>query len=663
MSFSYVGNRFLEVAKWREILPTLKWATENIYLDTQASPIAGAYSTEKTPYAEEILEDRDRKNIQEQFIFTATQWAKTTLLFICAAKGLDDGAGKAMLVIPTQDMVSTYVKDKVNPFFDGIDVITRKIENVREETKAGKLESALKKTSGASLRIAGNTRHTRSSFTVKDLYVDEARLFGSGHIEELKGRTKAFEKYGRKIMYVSSKESDTCEATLTYNKMRCKKEHRTYCPKCKSLFWAGSKEFYYPKVEDYLKEKGIEQKDFKDYDYISYAIENVAILCPECGNKIDNETREQNIINKKTKFVTIQGDVTKDISVGYKSNTLYSTLTTLEAICLEILNAKGDEEKLSRLWRDYFNEVFEVKLDNIEIKEFTLLGNGLPAGIVPKDTWKLILTIDNQKDHLYYEVNAEGYGAIKNTVAHGKVEGYGIGEDWEAMKEIATKGYPTEDGGVRYIDYVGVDRRGYNEKDFARTDEANKFILEMMEWAEDNGIEGDFIFGMEGVPKISGDAYVKVREDKINITKSGTPIKVISHSNIKIKTRLSMKMNRTIKKQKGDEPRAKEYDKKLMYVNNDIIKDLIDRMEKAEQSGREYKPPKSSYESHYTAEVFNPTKGVFENQHQKRVDYLDCGCMSEGISVYKGVDTATREEYSEEDLEYYLKQAQLFNKR
>ena len=115
MSFSFVGKKFLSV-KWKEILPTVKWATTHITLTTEASPIAGALSFKETPYIEEILNDRDRPNIQEQFIFTATQWGKTSALFICAAKSLDDGRGKAMLVIPTQDMVSTYVKDKLDPF-------------------------------------------------------------------------------------------------------------------------------------------------------------------------------------------------------------------------------------------------------------------------------------------------------------------------------------------------------------------------------------------------------------------------------------------------------------------------------------------------------------------------------------------------------------------
>jgi len=645
MSFSFVGKKFLSV-KWKEILPTVKWATTHITLTTEASPIAGALSFKETPYIEEILNDRDRPNIQEQFIFTATQWGKTSALFICAAKSLDDGRGKAMLVIPTQDMVSTYVKDKLDPFLNGVDTIQNKIQSVREETKAGKLESALKKVPGASLRIAGNTRHTRSSFTVIDLYIDEARLFGRGHIEELRGRTKAFEKYGRKILCVSSKESDECEATLTYEKMKCKKVHKTYCKKCNNMFWAGSKEFYIPTIDEYIKEH--KETEFKFYDYSSWAIKKVAIVCPNCGHHIDNAEREKHIREKKTRFIVEQGDITKDTSVGYKSNSLYSLLTTMEAIANEIIDAKDDEDKLSRLWRDYFNEVYEIKRENVEIEDFLLISNGLKAGIVPKDTWKLILTVDNQKDHLYYELNAWQYGVVKNTVLHGKVEGYGIGEDWNAIFEMIDKAYPTETGELKYIDYIGIDRRGYKQSGVDRTDEANTFILKVMEWAEDNGIEGDFIFGMQGVDKIGADDYIKVKLDKTNTTKSDKSIKVIVHSNIKIKNRSANMLARTIAKVKG-EYGAERYTTKLMYINQDIVDSARERIEEANKRGKEYIPPKYSYESHYTSEVYNEKKNIWENPHQKRIDYKDCGDMSSAIALYKGVDTATPIEDFEDD--------------
>jgi phage terminase large subunit GpA-like protein len=640
MSYSHNGQIFKRVLKWSKYRPSTKWAEEEIILSNEASPITGKFSFDETPHLKEILNDRENDNVEEQFIFTATQWGKTQTLFIQAGKMLDDGDGKGMLVIPTQDMVPTYVKEKIDPFLNSINAIKSKIENKRVETKAGKLESALKVTPASSLRIAGNTAHTRSSFTVKNLFMDEVRLFKSGDVEELRGRTKAFEKYGRKILGVSSKESDSCEATLTYKKMECKKVHHTYCSDCEEMFYAGSKEFGLISVEDYKKLHEIEDTEFEEYKYKKYAIDNIHIQCPECGYKITNDEREKDIREGRTKFIVTQGDPKKDKSIGYKSNTLYSLLTTLEAIASEIIDAGQDIDKLSRLYRDYFNEIYIQNATHIDIQEFLSISNGLKTGVIPKNTWKIILGIDNQKDHLYFELNAYQYGSIKNVVKYGKVYGYGIGEDWEFMREIIKTPLIDEDGNTRYIDYVGVDRRGYNQDDYARTDEANQFIISIMEWQEENGIEGDFIYGIEGVPKISGDMYFKVREDKENTTESGKKVKVISMSNLKVKNRLSLHIGRSINKATGDE-KASKYTTKLMYINQDIVDEAYDRADEATKKGKEYKTPRDAFESHYTSEVYDVKKDIWINDKQKRVDYADCGCMSETIALKQGVDLAT----------------------
>ena len=649
MSFSYAGQKFQSVLKWEKYRPKTQWATDEIHLKNEASPLEGKFSFEETPYLKEILDDSERNNIDMMFVFTATQWGKTTFLLIAGAKQLDDGDGRGLYVIPTQDMVSTYTKEKVDPFIGSIDAIMGKIENQRVETKAGKLESSLKVTPASSLRIAGNTAHTRSSFTVKYLYMDEVRLFKSGNVEELTGRTKAFEKYGRKIYGVSSKESDTCEATLTYEKMEIKKVHHTYCKDCENMFYAGSKDFGLISEDDYKKLFELEDVDFSFYEYKKYAVENISVVCPECGFRINNRQREHDIREKNTKFIITEGNIDKDKSIGYKSNTLYSLLTTLEAIASSLIEAKGDVDKLSRLYRDYFNEVYIQNVADIDVQEFLSISNGLPELQIPDNTWKLILTVDNQKDHLYYELNAYQYGSIKNVVAHGKVFGYGIGEDWEAIFEIIKQPFYDANEKAKYIDYIGVDRRGYNVDDFARTDEANQFIIRVMEYAEENGIDTEnFIYGIEGVPKISGDMFYKVRLDKENTTQNGTPIKVLSMSNLKIKNRLSRHIGRAINKVAGEE-KALKYSTKMMFINQSIIDEANERMEIAQKKGKEYKTPKDAYESHYTSEIYDAVKDIWLNDKQKRVDYADCGNMAECIALKNDVDLATPTEETNEE--------------
>jgi hypothetical protein len=493
--------------------------------------------------------------------------------------------------------INDYLEEKILPFVRGVKALQDKMI-VLSEDKKKKQRAASMNVYGGGVTFTGTTDAERRSKTVKYLFLDEIALYDSGHFLELEGRTKAFERHFRKIMAVSSRKRDGDEMDVNYSTCELKKEWHTYCPGCYGHFYAKRKHFKFLTKGEFLAKNNVNEEAFNLSQYKKEALKEVYVECPECYYRISNAEKDQNIYDKKYKFVIVDGDE-KGRTIGYMVNALAVRITSFETIADLLINAQdiGDDDTLSQLYIDYFNEFYEGESVVVGSSELLSLSNGLPEWVVPKDTYKIYMGVDVQKDHFWIEIKAFCYGRVSHSMWAGRVETFGEIEDiWLHGQHLNGS-----DGNVWNISKMGIDRRGYNDDNVRRTDEVDAFV-EYMVSKYKNGDE-DRVYATEGHSILTGDRAIQIVNSRdMSSNRNKVDIKIIKMSNLYLKNTLSRSIQRSLKKamaQEGEE--GYDFHANLFFINQEEIeRDSISVTSK-------------SYTEQMTAETFdfarNPKTG------------------------------------------------------
>lgn len=597
--YTFMTDKIIESIAWKEEEGTVEWCRDNIYLNQDVTPYTGMISFEKTPWIEEILEDWDEEHIEQFNIMASTQVGKTTIEFCCISKELDTDPCMMQLTIPTDDGVGDFVKTKFDPFFRGIKSLQLKMDLYKTEEKL-RQKGAIKEVSNGMLFILGNTDKNRRSKTVKKIFIDEAALFGKGHIKELIGRTKFFEKTGRKIFIVSSRKYKNDEIEIAYENSYCKKELQILCRGCNEFFYPTSKHFKYMSQQEY-KEKYLLDTIENFNNYKREGKETAHVLC-DCGHKTTSEDLEDLVREKQVRLKIIEGK-SEDTIYGYKLNALATALTKYSTIAEGLIEAGDDPQELQTIYQDYFNETYEFNFIEKEQSDMLLLGNGLKEWQVPQNAYKIYMGVDTQRDHFWVEVKVYCYGSIVHTIYASRVETFAEIEDiWIAGQYLLD-----EAGNIQMISKMGIDRRGFNQSGVRRTDEVDEFVAYMVKKYK-NGDENR-IYATEGHPSLSGDKpFAIVNSKDYSSNRNKLDIKIVKTSNIYLKNSINLKIQRTIAKAKAETESDEgfNYEAKLFYINQDIID--------AEMKGT----VSTSYTRQINAEVYdygrNPKTGKIDTE-------------------------------------------------
>lgn len=631
--FVFVTDKIIDSFEWVEFKNTVDWCKDNIYLSSETSPYTGMISFERTPWIEEILNDCDKPWIEEFDIMASTQVGKTTIEFCFLSKEMDTNPSMMQLSIPNDNDVSNYIAKKLDPFLKGVKSLQSKLIDRKEEEKK-RLKIATKEIAGGTVFITGNTSTARRTNTVRVILLDEVALFGSGHVAEFRGRTKFFEKTGRKILIVSSRKHKGDEIELAYDGAYCKKELHILCKGCNTFFYPTSKHFKYLTKQEYKEQNKIESIE-NNTDYKRKAKNTGRVEC-QCGHCITSKDIEDLVREKNVKLVIVEGN-DNESRHGYKLNALATALTNYSTIVEELIDAGDDDEKLATIYQDYFNETHEIKFEETNSNDMLILSNSLTEWEIPKDTYKIYMGVDTQKDHFWYEVKAVGYNTVTHTLSCGRLETFADIEDiWEYGQSLEDK-----DGGLWMISKMGIDRRGYNQDGVKRTDEVDYFVEYMTQkYGQDR------IFATEGHPKLTGDMACQVVNSRdLSSNRNKIDIKILKMSNIYLKNTMKKAIERTIHKIQGVEEYT-DVENDLFYINEDIIR--------ADSESVNNK----SYTKQYTAEVFDfdrDAKGKQAKEKtwinpQGRDNHLwDCGVIIYGFIKLDKISLA-RKPNEEENL-------------
>jgi len=629
--YRYSGKRLAEAYQREPIRDIQTWAEkEVVFTDLETSPILGNFKTKYSPQYKKLFKIVGRTLTRELFAKWASQSGKSLFGVLVAAHKLDTLPATVIYAQPLKDDISTILQTKINPVLKSIPKLWKKFEDYKETEKI-RTKDAAKKLAGGNFLVKGSGTKDRKSQTSPFIVLDEIGEFEEGAVFEFKERTKSYTKFHPKVIGLSTIVHPKDEICSNFDMCAVKLEWHFICPSCNQNFYPDIDYFKYPSKEQYCKEMGVDEQDMKMIDYIDEAKSKVHMRCPneECQHEINTKIKDQMVFEDMMDWFIVHEDgsteilivenLTTETSFGADMNSFGSYFVTFEDMVENIIKADDDPIKKDKLYRGWFNRFYEGDIEEVEQDDMLLLGNALPEWTIPKDTIRVYMTVDNQKDYLFVQITAFTYGMNPHIVYFGSVENWiRVEELWEYCQ------YLEDEDGERYsASALMVDRRGYNIGEVSRTDEADVFVDHMtQQYGEDR------IYGGEGHPKdIDGKAHiVKNRKDNSNQRRE-LKVKVIKFSNINYKTQLFTYINRSILKAQAvnEEDAGYKYNGKMLFINQDNIErdrkkatnSSLTRMLTAEVLGF-YKNPDTGKVA--TVESYIPIR--------KRNDAIDTTCMA-----------------------------------
>lgn len=562
--FRYRGSRLKEAYKREKKLTTKEWFESQIIINNaQVSPITGQFSTKYSPHLIKLMELWDIPKNREFYAKWSSQAAKSFFLVGLSAKRLDTEPANILYMQPIKHDLPKIVDVKMDPLLKCMPRLWSKFEDykVREAVRS---KRAIKPVAGGNLIVSGSSVKERKSLTVPMIIFDEAAEFENGTIAEAKDRIKTFTKFFPKIFGASTIVHPHDEICTAFDSCQAILEWRFICPTCGENFLQGSDTFKYTKVWEFAQQLQIPIEEINGSDYLEEAKRSVHVECPHCYAKIKNADKDRMIFNGGMDWFFLRGDESAT-SFGLSMNSLGSYFITFETLVEELVKADDVYERVEKIYRSWFNEFYERKVDTVEANDLLLLGNGLEKWTVPEDTIRIYMGVDTQKDHFWWEVKAYCYGKTSHSIAHGRAETFGdLEKIWEIGQDLVT-----EHGEVLYIDKLGIDRRGFNQDGVKRTNEVDEWVRKMTHlWRRG---DENRIYATEGEPHLTGDKpyIIQTRKDETD-NRVKVDIKVVKLSNIYLKTAIRTAMSNTIQRRKSEFP--EDYDGTTQfYVNQTTI--------------------------------------------------------------------------------------------
>ncbi len=322
-------------------------------------------------------------------------------------------------------------------------------------------------------------------------------------------------------------------------------------------------------------------------------------------------------------------------------NSLGSYFVPYGQLIEAIIKADGDEIKLDKIYRGWFNEFYESNQESKTApSDILLTANGLKEWTIPKDTLAVYAGVDVQHNHFWMKITAFTYNNVANLVYAGRIEEY------KQLVDVMERVYYNEDGSTykQGIRRMFIDLGGYVKTETAFSDITNKmekeividktqetrdFIFEFAQYFSKAG-EYDRIIGVRGNQFLAGDEPYSWANTRLTVNnfKDTRQIKTLRANTTALKLNAMQRLYRTIEKVKASDLDS-AYDNKhrLEYINQD----MADRISNTETLTGD------SYINQMTSEIYKYPKDKRGNnkdrkafvQVKKSNHFIDCSMMIE----------------------------------
>lgn len=324
-SAAQILNKAAELLRPPPRLTVSEWADTYRQLSAETAAIPGQWSTDRVPYAREIMDAISDPAVHTVVWQSSAQVGKTEVLNNIAGYFMDYDPCPVLVLQPTVEMAETWSKDRLSPMLRDTPVLTEKVRDPKSRTSGNTI---LHKTfpGGHITMVGANAPAGLASRPIRVVLADEIDRYPASAGSEgdplslANKRTQTY--WNRKRVYVST---PTIKHVSRVERAREQSDDRRYhvpCPHCdgyQELHWSGVE---WPKGEP--------QKAF--------------YRCAHCGMEIEERHKARMV--KRGRWVATRPF--RGVA-GFWTNELVSLFSTWGKMAEEFLDAKGDPETL-RVW-------------------------------------------------------------------------------------------------------------------------------------------------------------------------------------------------------------------------------------------------------------------------------------------------------------------------
>jgi phage terminase large subunit GpA-like protein len=425
----------------------------------------GRWKTSRTPYLKEIMDVMSPQSpVQKVVVIKGTQLGFTEVGNNIIGYYIHIDPRSIGMWLPTDALAERHAKKKLWKMIDTTSVLKDAVFPRNKGTGENSTITQLMFAGGATSIYGSNSTASYRSDSISVAIKDDIDGFvndvdGEGSpIELIDNRTDSYAN--RKIYENSTPTVDGMSHIQTEFEESTQSEYYMPCPHCT------------PKDQSLQNQSNMVKFDIDNFVYTSEDYQltsDVEFSCEHCGGiiKEHNKTWMMDYANG-AKYIDKQEHKVK----GFKVNSFYSPLgwTSWIRIIEEYLKAKkklkeGDDRLMKRFVNTRLAEVYKPMVKKTDADELKKLVVGVDEGVVPTDTWKIVMSVDVQGDHFWYEVRCLLYGVSYHILQYGRAE------TWEDIEHIMREQYYDKDERVYQITVCAVDS-GY------RTDEVYEFCME-----------------------------------------------------------------------------------------------------------------------------------------------------------------------------------------
>ena len=393
-----------------------EWADLYRMLSSESSSESGKWQTSRAPFQKEIMNAVSDKETEKVVIMSSSQVGKTEILLNVIGYYIDYIPCPLMLVMPIEDMIKSFSKDRLTPMINATPALKRKVSDVKSKDSGNTMLH--KKFHGGHLTLVGaNSAANLASRPIRVLLADEIDRFpenvgGEGDPLKLaEKRTTTF--WNKKLVYVSTPTIEGVSRIEKEFKNSTMEEWALKCPEC------------------------------GEYQILIFTplldFETLEMSCEHCGTMHS----EKKWKSQHGKWLVTNTEY-KGKTRGFHLNEMASPWRMWEEIRDEFLISKDDTELLKTFVNTSLGEVWKEKGEVLDYKEVSARAEEYIAEL-PNRVLILTAGIDVQADRL--EIEVVGHGLKNETwgIEYKKIMGDpSKNRVWELLDEYLKKKFKKE---------------------------------------------------------------------------------------------------------------------------------------------------------------------------------------------------------------------------
>lgn len=439
-----------------EKLTVSMWADKYRILSGEDSAEPGRWSTDRTPYLQEIMDVFSDPFVQEVVFVAASQLGKTSVILNVLGYHIDQDPCPILVVLPNvEPFGKAWSRERLAPMIRDNPRVRDKVNDPRGRDSGNTI--AHKGFPGGYAELVGaNSPASLAMRPVRLLLCDEVDLYPTSTgsegdpIKLATKRTQTF--YNRKHAYVSvPRQKDTSRIWPKWEESD-KRRYHVPCPEC------GEKQHLVFQEKDPKGEiiAGLVWEQTEGGDHLP---ETVRYRCRHCGHEIPE--REKFSMLSEGEWIP---EVPGARIAGFHLNSLYSPWLSWQELVEDFLTSKGSPENLQVFVNERLAETWEErgeKPDAMTLESRRELYTDRKGRLVdvPHGVGLLTAGVDVQGSWLELLVKGWGAGEESWLITHWRIQGDPEQEDvWARLDHLLTKKYRHASGADLRIQCCMIDQ-------------------------------------------------------------------------------------------------------------------------------------------------------------------------------------------------------------